>query len=68
MLKKFLISVFLIEIILIKRSPTGPSDSQDKPEDENLIKFIPDSDDTIRPGDSFIVLGESEKIKQFKYI
>ncbi|MFC1562845.1 chloride channel protein [candidate division KSB1 bacterium] len=51
---------FGVEIILIKR--TSPE------KEEETINIIPDSKYIIREGDKFLIVGDIEKIKDFKFV
>jgi len=57
-----------IEIILIKRFPAGATAKPGTSETEKLIEFIPDPDNRIQPGDSFLVVGQSKNIERLRYI
>jgi K+/H+ antiporter YhaU regulatory subunit KhtT len=57
-----------VEIILVKRQPPETSKTGNFSNSDHVIKFIPDPDDFIQPGDIFLVIGSANNIKQLKYM
>ncbi|MFC1561904.1 chloride channel protein [candidate division KSB1 bacterium] len=56
-----------VEIILVKRQSAKTSGAGKSLNSDHVIKFIPDPDDKIQPGDIFLVVGNKDSIKQLKF-